>query len=145
MNLANATEANFANISPPPKAMIQEILSVVPMSVYWELMDPQSRSSLAQQFSAGTTPAWYSSLPTDVKSYMTVVRAQISGGALTATTGLAYASKTSAASAATGTATDASASGAGSSSSSSGLAAHPTVMTGSLIGALGVLGLAVAL
>ena len=124
--------------------MLQEVISVVPMSVVWELMDPQSRSSLAQQFSAGTTPAWYSSLPTDVKSYMTVVRAQISGGALTATTGLAYASQTSAASTATGTATGASGTGS-SSSSSSGLAAHPTVMTGSLIGALGVLGLAVAL
>jgi hypothetical protein len=41
----------------------------VPITVIWELIDPQSRSILASQFSAGTTPAWYNSLPTDVKSY----------------------------------------------------------------------------
>ncbi|KAJ6112234.1 hypothetical protein N7523_008295 [Penicillium sp. IBT 18751x] len=130
---SNATAtARFENISAPPKSLIPEILSVVPMTVIWELIDPQSRSILASQFSAGTTPAWYSSLPTDVKSYMSVVKSQISAGALTATatattTGPMSATKT------------------GATSVSSGMAAQPTALTASMIGALSFLGLALAL
>jgi hypothetical protein len=120
--------AHFENISAPPKSLIPEILSVVPITVIWELIDPQSRSILASQFSAGTTPAWYNSLPTDVKSYMSVVKSQISAGALTATT--------------TGTS---SAAKAGATSTSSGMAAQPTALTASVMGALSVLGLALAL
>lgn len=102
----------------------------MPVTVIWELIDPQSRSILASQFSAGTTPTWYNSLPTDVKSYMSVVKSQISAGALTATTtGSTSATKT----------------GATSTSSGMAMAAQPTALTASVIGALGVLGLALAL
>ncbi|KAF3390609.1 hypothetical protein F1880_009393 [Penicillium rolfsii] len=142
--------ANFGNISPPPKSLIPEILSVVPVTVLWELINPQSRSSLASAFSAGSTPAWYSSLPADVKSYMSVVKSQISEGALTATTGLAYESTTTSASTtgkATGTSTGTGGgSSAGATSTSKGLAAsQPTGLTASVVGALGVLGLALVL
>ncbi|KAJ6144039.1 hypothetical protein N7471_003492 [Penicillium samsonianum] len=142
--MANQTStANFANISPPPKSLIPEILSVVPVSVIWELINPAERSSLASQFKAGTTPAWYSALPSDVKNYMSVVKSQISGGALTATT-----SETNTAAntgtAATATATDSN-SGGPESSTSKGAAAQPTGLTVSALGALGVLGLALAL
>ncbi|KAJ5111576.1 hypothetical protein N7532_002111 [Penicillium argentinense] len=136
---ANATSgANFANISPPPKSLIGEIISVVPMTVIWELIDPQSRSSLASEFSAGTTPTWYGSLPSDVKSYMSVVRSQIKAGVLTQTTtpttGTNGASQTEAAQA------------TGATSTSSGLApAQATGLTASVVGALSVLGLALAL
>ncbi|KAJ5965792.1 hypothetical protein N7481_012506 [Penicillium waksmanii] len=139
---ANATSgANFANISPPPKSLIGEIISAVPMTVLWELIDQESRRSLASEFSAGTTPAWYSSLPSDVKSYMSVVRSQVKAGVLTQTptptaTGTATGSQTG-----TGMAT---ATATGSSSTSSGLAAQPTAIT-AVVGALGVLGLALAL
>lgn len=138
--------ANFGNISPPPKSLIPEILSVVPVTVLWDLINAQSRSSLASAFSAGSTPAWYSSLPADVKSYMSVVKSQIEGGALTATTGLAY-ETTSTGTAGTGTAASAgSQTGAGATSTSKGLAgAQPTGLTVSVVGALGVLGLALAL
>ncbi|KAJ5815822.1 hypothetical protein N7447_008055 [Penicillium robsamsonii] len=134
--------ANFANISPPPRSLIPEILSVVPVSVIWELVNPAERSSLASQFKAGTTPAWYGALPSDVKDYMSVVKSQISAGALTAT---ASEDKPTAANtgAATATATDGT-SGA-SSTSSKGAAAQPTGLTVSALGALGVLGLALAL
>ncbi|GLI80695.1 hypothetical protein PoHVEF18_009052 [Penicillium ochrochloron] len=143
--------ANFGNISPPPRSLIPEILSVVPVTVLWELINPQSRSSLASAFSAGSTPAWYSSLPADVKSYMSVVKSQISGGALTATTGLAYettTTKTGASATGTGSATGGSTGGsAGATSTSKGLAvaAQPTGLTASVVGALGVLGLALVL
>ncbi|KAJ5692739.1 hypothetical protein N7462_002162 [Penicillium macrosclerotiorum] len=143
--------ANFGNISPPPKSLISEILSVVPLTVLWELINQDSRSSLASQFSAGTTPAWYSSLPADVKSYMSVVKSQISGGALTATTGLAYETTSTSTGTGTGTGAGASATGStktvsGSTSTSSGLGvSQPTVLTASVVGALGVLGLALVL
>ncbi|KAJ5119184.1 hypothetical protein N7526_010821 [Penicillium atrosanguineum] len=126
--------AHFENISAPPRSLIPEILSVVPMTVIWELIDPQSRSILASQFSAGTTPSWYNSLPTDVKSYMSVVKSQISAGALTAT-----------ATATTTTTGSASATKNGATSTSSGMAAQPTALTASVIGALSLLGLALAL
>ncbi|KAJ5538655.1 hypothetical protein N7494_008134 [Penicillium frequentans] len=143
-NLASATTTgNFANISPPPKALIPEILSVVPLTVVGELIDAQSRSSLASQFKAGTTPAWYSSLPADVKNYMSVVRLQIKDGALTATTGLGY--QTTATTGAGATAATATATGSAttSTSTSSGVAARPTVFT-AMIG-LSVVGLVIAL
>lgn len=138
--------ANFGNISPPPKSLIPEILSIVPVTVLWDLINAQSRSSLASAFSAGSTPAWYSSLPADVKSYMSVVKSQIAGGALTATTGLAY-ETTSTGTAGVETAVSAgSQTGAGPTSTSKGLAAaQATGLTVSVVGALGVLGLALVL
>lgn len=139
--------ANFGNISPPPKSLIPEILSVVPVTVLWELINAQSRSSLASAFSAGSTPAWYNSLPSDVKSYMSVVKSQIAGGALTATTGLAYETTSARTGTSTGTAASTgSHTSAGATSTSKGLAAsQPTGLTASVIGALSVLGLALAL
>ncbi|KAJ5288765.1 hypothetical protein N7478_001795 [Penicillium angulare] len=146
INLANQTATgNFGNISPPPKTLLGEILSVVPMSVVGELMDANSRSALASELSAGNTPAWYSSLPADVKSYMAIVRSQISGGALTATTGLAYQTTSTTASGVSATGTANTATGGTSTSSGMAVAAQPTVFAGSMIGALGVLGLALAL
>lgn len=110
----------------------------------WDLINAQSRSSLASAFSAGSTPAWYSSLPADVKSYMSVVKSQISGGALTATTGLAY--ETSSASTSSGSGATTGTAGASSTSTSKGLAAsQPTGLTALVIGAVGVLGLALVL
>ncbi|KAJ5153509.1 uncharacterized protein N7482_009987 [Penicillium canariense] len=149
LSMDTTASANFANISPPPKKLIPELLSVVPVTVLLELVDAQSRSSLASEFRAGNTPAWYNSLPADVKSYISVVKSQILGGALTATTGLAY--ETSSASSAggtgaTATAASSTATGATSSSTSKGLAAsQPAGLTASVIGALSVLGLALAL
>ncbi|KAI1836431.1 hypothetical protein DTO006G1_2640 [Penicillium roqueforti] len=147
--MANQTaSANFANISPPPKSLIPEILSVVPVSVIWELINPAERSSLASQFKAGTTPAWYSALPSDVQSYMSVVKSQISAGALTATTSEINAvanTGTAATVTATASVTGATAGGLASSTSSKGAAAQPTGLTVSALGALGVLGLALAL
>ncbi|CAG7917636.1 unnamed protein product [Penicillium olsonii] len=145
---ANQTaSANFGNISSPPRSLIGEILSVVPVSVIWELINPEQRKSLASQFNAGTTPAWYDALPTDVKSYMSVVRSQISDGALTATTG-AYAKAASPTQTQTQSqAQSTSETGADSQSatSTSSSAAAPTELTVSVMGALGVLGLALAL
>lgn len=56
-------------------------------------MVPAQRSALVSNVKAGSTPAWYASLPSDVKSYVSVVKSQISEGALTKT-GDAQAEKT---------------------------------------------------
>ncbi|KAJ5917868.1 hypothetical protein N7454_010243 [Penicillium verhagenii] len=148
IDLAAATQTgNFANISPAPRSFLQEILAVVPMTVVGELMDATSRSSLASELNAGTTPIWYSSLPVEAKSYISVVRLQVQDGAVTATTGLAYettAASGSSGTAATGTGT-ATATAAASTSKSSGMAAQPTVMTAMAGAAMGILGLALAL
>ena len=132
--------------SPPPKSLIPEILSVVPVSVIWELINPAERSSLASQFKAGTTPAWYTALPSDVQDYMSVVKSQISAGALTATTSeLNTAANTGTAATATATSTSGGSASSTSSKGAAAQAAQPTGLTVSALGALGVLGLALAL
>lgn len=133
--------ANLDNIAAPPRSLIGEVISAVPPSVLIDLVVPTRRASLASEFSAGNTPAWYSSLPTDVKSYMKEVKSQINDGALTATTGLA--AQTAASASATASAT------ASASTSTGAAAAGPRATGGplaaSVMGAFGVLGVAVAL
>lgn len=88
-----------------------------------------------------------------MKSYFSVVKSQISEGALTATTGLAYQTTTATAATATVTGTGtstATAAGTAAAASSSGMAApvRPTgagVLAANVAGALGVVGLALAL
>ncbi|GFF33851.1 hypothetical protein IFM46972_04028 [Aspergillus udagawae] len=137
--------ANLDNISPPPRSLIPEVITALPPSVLMELIIPSQRSALASQFKAGSTPAWYASLPSNVQNYLSVVKSQISEGALTATTGLAY--QTAATASATGTATETgkSAGGATSTSKGMGAAARPTgvLMAGGV--GMGVLGLALVL
>lgn len=150
---ANQTiTANWENISPPPHSLIGQMLSEVPMTVLLEMVNPDRRSSLASQFSAGNTPAWYKNLPTDMKSYFSVVKSQIEDGALTTTsmpsnTGASpLPSNTGASPLPTATASS-SPSGSASASTAKAMApAQPTgAITGSVVGALGVLGLALAL
>ncbi|KAI9934381.1 hypothetical protein AWENTII_008796 [Aspergillus wentii] len=138
--------ANLGNISPPPRSLIPEIISALPASVFVQLVNPSQRSALASEFQAGTTPSWYNSLPTDVKNYMAVVRSQVSAGALTATTGLAYQTDTTSSDPSTTTAESATETAATTSSSQgAAAAAQPTGMVVGGMGALGVLGLAMAL
>lgn len=77
---------NLDNISAPPRSLIPQVFAAVPASVLLDLLDPNKRSDLASEFKAGSTPAWYQSLPPDVRNYMGTVRSQISEGALTKTT-----------------------------------------------------------
>lgn len=132
--------ANLNNIPAPPPSLIPQIISAVPPTVIVDLVNPARRSSLASDFKAGNTPTWYGSLPTDVKSYLSVVKKEIGNGALTATTGLAYQTEATAADA-TATPT--------STSTSEGVAPAGPKPTGGLgvsaLGALGVVGAALVL
>ncbi|KAK5698568.1 hypothetical protein LTS12_028485, partial [Elasticomyces elasticus] len=77
------TNAHLANISPPPASLINQVITAVPPSALVQIMNPTKRRSLAEQIRAGTTPEWYSSLPTDVRNYMGRIRSQVQDGALT--------------------------------------------------------------
>lgn len=105
---------------------------------------PAQRASLANDFKAGKTPEWYGALPTDVKSYLSVVKSQIADGALTAPPKKA-AAQTEPASA---DATTSGSGGSAASATSSGAGAGGVKPTGLIVGgmgALGVLGAAMAL
>lgn len=121
------------------------MLSAVPVTVLWELVIPTQRSSLADQFNSGHTPDWYKSLPANVKSYFSEVKSQVDAGLLTATP----TSNTAASPTATASATPSSSpSGSPTPSASQGLApARPTggALTASVAGAIGVLGVVLAL
>lgn len=132
--------ANLDNISPPPRSLIPEIIKNVPPSALAQLVVPAQRSALASEIDAGTTPSWYLALPTDVKSYMAEVKKEMSDGALTATTGKYAPAKATA---------ESTKDGGASSTTSSGMGAAAAKPTGGLVlggmGALGVLGVALAL
>lgn len=62
-------------LASPPVGVAQALLTGIPASVYSELANPTSRAALASEFADGTTPAWYQSLPSAVKSYIAEVQA----------------------------------------------------------------------
>lgn len=43
-------------------------------------MNPAARSSVASEFEAGNTPAWYSSIPPDIKSWFQQFAAEMATG-----------------------------------------------------------------
>ncbi|KAL4895350.1 hypothetical protein BDV59DRAFT_200014 [Aspergillus ambiguus] len=130
---------HLENLASPPRSLFAEIVNNVPPTALAQIVIPAQRSALASDFKAGKTPVWYQNLPTDVKSYISVVKSQIADGALTATTQAMAASETP-----TPVTT---ADGAAASTSSEGVAAaaRPTGVMVSGMGALGVLGVALAL
>lgn len=68
------------NLIQPPASLVGAIITAVPASVLLELAQPSLRSSIASEFRAGNTPAWYQTLPTPVKSYIESLNTQIAAG-----------------------------------------------------------------
>lgn len=137
--------ANLENLPAPPRSLIPQLISAMPPNVLMDLVNPARRSSLASDFKAGNTPSWYGSLPTDVKSYLSVVKKEVNNGALTATTGLAYQTEATA-SGVTATATTTTATATATSEGLAPRGANPTSGFGvSALGALGVVGAALVL
>ncbi|OOF94248.1 hypothetical protein ASPCADRAFT_407016 [Aspergillus carbonarius ITEM 5010] len=71
---------NLESISPPPHSVIHQVITAVPPTALAQLFVPAKRSALASDFKAGKTPEWYRDLPTDVKSYISVVKREIATG-----------------------------------------------------------------
>ncbi|KAL4932510.1 uncharacterized protein BDV17DRAFT_288021 [Aspergillus undulatus] len=136
------------NLIQPPSSLINDIITAVPPTVLAQLLMPTGRSSIASEFSAGNTPSWYQDLPSEVKSYVLAMKSQAGAGNvdLNATRTPAPTSSASADSK-DGEGDDSSDSGDGpATETSSGLAPHATgEVAASLLGALGLLGLAVVL
>ncbi|GKZ28214.1 hypothetical protein AbraIFM66950_000026 [Aspergillus brasiliensis] len=69
---------NLESVSPPPHAVVHQVLTAVPPTALAQLFVPAKRVALASEFSAGNTPEWYKALPTDVQNYFAEVKRQIS-------------------------------------------------------------------
>ncbi|KAJ5514319.1 hypothetical protein N7463_003871 [Penicillium fimorum] len=54
-----------------PSSIMSVLATAVPESWYNDLLDPTSLSSIESAVAAGTYPAWYNALPSDVKSWAT--------------------------------------------------------------------------
>ncbi|KAL4912642.1 hypothetical protein BDW62DRAFT_206293 [Aspergillus aurantiobrunneus] len=143
--------ANFTapggNLIQPPSSLINDIITAVPATVLAQFMLPSGRSSIASEFQAGNTPSWYQELPTEVKSYILAMKSQVAGGNVDLN-----ATRTPAPTSASSEGGNDSESDSESGDSepatetSSGLAPHATgEVAASLMGALGLLGLAVVL
>lgn len=114
--------------------MIGQILTAVPASVLVQLVNSSARSSIAGEFKAGNTPAWYQALPSDVKNY--IVNVQVHATLV----------PTAAAAATGGNPDPTSTNNTPTTSTSTALASRQTAAVfASLSGVLGILGLGVAL
>jgi hypothetical protein len=114
--------ASLTSLLPPP-SILSVLETAVPTSIF---NDPNWVESFTSSLAAGKTPGWYASLPASVKDYLT------SEGAALAT--------------ATGVLPTVAATTKSSPSPTSNLAYRPTgAIMASLVGAFGVLGLAIAL
>lgn len=171
-DVGDAAAAAYSNV---PSSILTVLETAIPASWYSDFANPASQSSIIADIEAGTMPAWYNKLPASVKAWATSAdafgltaatptadsadSADSTGSAAVQTAGASTASgsngsaamQTTAASTSSGS-TSTAASG---SASPSSMAASSTstggapVATGSvamsLAGAVGLLGLAIAL
>lgn len=63
-----------------PSSLQVAIITAVPASVLVKLINPSARCSLAEAFQAGSTPAWYTSMPADVRSWFEQFAGELSTG-----------------------------------------------------------------
>ncbi|KAJ5172451.1 hypothetical protein N7492_005044 [Penicillium capsulatum] len=163
-----------------PTSIREVLATAIPVSWYYDLLDPVSRSSIVSEISQGVYPDWYNALPTSVLAWVSSVATQgedFAFGAATATASPIGSASTSSATAVTSArATSASITAApstqtqsssqsvstsassetASESASSSASVTPSTSTGraaiatgsaamSFAGAVGLLGLAIAL
>ena len=142
------------NLLQPPASLVGAIITAVPASVLVDLAQPSLRSSIASEFKAGNTPAWYQSLPAGVKSYIEALNTQINAGDInlsaTPTSNFQFPVTTMAAAGTVGTGTGSAGPGGVFATSSSKAWAEKAMQTGGPLGlsfaaAVGVLGVAIAL
>jgi hypothetical protein len=69
----------LAAFPPPPSNIAGALLTGIPKSVFADLANPSARASLASDFQAGNEPAWYTSLPVEVRSYLSQIHAKAPG------------------------------------------------------------------
>lgn len=119
----------------------------VPATVLVDLVQPSLRASIASEFKAGNTPAWYATLPVPVKSYIEALASQIAGSSVNLS---ATPSKVVLSGPTTPAASGTAGAAGGTAKSTSSKAAAQTVGVDRSVGwmagcAVGILGVAVAL
>ena len=141
---------------------MSDLLSIIPTSVFSALTDPAAAASLSSAFAAGSTPAWFSSLPASDKSWLSSYQSQIAelgptiwsletaagitSGPYPGPTADTNAAVTGSKGGATAAASKTSAGSAQSGATSTGGGVKQTgALAMGVAGAIGVLGLAVAL
>ncbi|KAL4952301.1 hypothetical protein BDW69DRAFT_23593 [Aspergillus filifer] len=134
------------NLLQPPSSLINDIITAVPPTVLAQLMMPSGRSSIASEFSAGNTPTWYEDLPSEVKSYVLAMKSQVAAGDVDLNTTRTPAPTSTGSTESEGGSASGESGDLPATETSSGLAPHATgEVAASLLGALGLLGLAVVL
>ncbi|OBT61214.1 hypothetical protein VE03_08697 [Pseudogymnoascus sp. 23342-1-I1] len=125
----------------PDATLARAMLTALPGSILGQLGNAGARSSIASAFKAGTTPSWYENLAPEIKSYVLSVQTH-------ATTGCTPTPTDDGTGTGTGSAAGANAEvggNKGGTSTSEALASRPTAAIVGLSGALGMLGLMIAL
>ncbi|KAF7178941.1 hypothetical protein CNMCM7691_007765 [Aspergillus felis] len=139
-----------------PSSVLSVLMTAIPPSVIQAFANPTEASSIINQIEQGQIPAWYSSLPADVKAWAssaamadiadaTATPTASGSSAATATGATATATVTSSTSGTTSSTKTTASSSAGASSTSSHNAAATGAVAVSFAGAAGVLAVALAL
>lgn len=63
---SNLVDGIFENI---PSSILEVLVTAIPVSWYYDLMNPASQSSIISEASKGIYPDWYSALPTSVLAW----------------------------------------------------------------------------
>ncbi|KAJ5093617.1 hypothetical protein N7456_009478 [Penicillium angulare] len=146
----------------PPTSIRSVLATAIPSSFYMDMLDPASSSSILSDIDAGNFPAWYSSLPNNVKAWATTAfedevatasptisseaLVTASDSAATSTSSVAVTSETgSAAATSSTTATGSTSAEATSSQSTAGAPRSTGGVAVGVAGAVGVLALAIGL
>lgn len=97
---SNLVDGIFENI---PSSILEVLATAIPVSWYYDLMNPASQSSIISAASKGIYPDWYSALPTSVLAWASSAAADgddfLFGSATASATATATASATDSASA----------------------------------------------
>ncbi|GIK06108.1 hypothetical protein Aspvir_001751 [Aspergillus viridinutans] len=137
-----------------PSSVLAELMTAIPPSVIAAFANPTSAASIVNEIEQGHIPAWYTSLPDDVKAWASsAAMKEIAGLSATPTptgssaaTATGYTTTAAVTSSSTKTTTSSS---AGASSTSALTSSHNAAATGavaiSFAGAAGVLAVALAL
>lgn len=129
------------NFAAPDPTLAREMLTALPGSVLGQLGNAGARSSIASAFKAGQTPSWYNDLSPEIKSYVLSVQTR----ATTGCTPFPTEDSTDSSGAAGGANANVGGDKAAGTSTSSALASRPTAAIVGVSGALGILGLMIAL
>ncbi|MCJ1365987.1 hypothetical protein MMC16_005112 [Acarospora aff. strigata] len=150
----DAVASGLAAVLPNP-SVFSVLETAIPHSFISQLaQNPAAASSFQSQFAGGSTPGWFSSLPTDVKSYLhtyqpsfnvlaSATNATRMNTTQTSSTGVSSTSTTSTSN--SESASSASAAAASSRTSTAGAPKPTGAVAAGIVGVVGLLGLVVAL